>query len=56
MKEGKEEGPTGRCGKSWAKARYVWKRWGAGGACRKISVGYNVKDAFPNVRRKPSPV
>ena len=56
MKDGKEEGMKGRRRGSSGKARYVWKRLAAGGACRKIAVGYNVKATFRNVRRKLSPV
>ena len=51
MQERDGEGNKRRYRSSSAKARYVGKRWAAGGACREIPFGYNVKATFPNVRR-----
>ena len=56
LKEGQGEGMKGRRRGRSGKARYVWKRLAAGGACRKITIGYNAKATFQNVRRKLSPV
>ena len=46
LKDGREAGMKGRRRGRSGKARYVWKRLAAGGACRKITIGYNAKAIF----------